>query len=124
MNNKIEEVKCDFEIVEMDDLEGFTLNKKEQGVKITMYNKDLIERIIDNNFNKKYRSLLYLVMELDSDDTTESDTELARLKIDDLRRMLITKYFKYISRDLLEKYLNMLILLEEKIPIVSKNRGR
>ena len=119
---KLEEVSCNFEIVEMPNLEGITLNKN--NAKITIYDKEIIEKVIDENFNKKYRTLLYLIMSLnDSEDTTETDTELAFLKIDDLKNHLL-KYYKFISKDLLNKYLSMLMILGEKIPYVEKNRGR
>lgn len=121
---KLEKVNCDLEIVELDDQDGLVLNKKNNDLKITVYDNDLIIKIIDHNFNKKYRSLLYMIMSLDSTDTTESDTELALLKIDDLRNLLIKKYFKFLSNGIIDKYLNMLLLLEEKIPIINKDRGR
>lgn len=121
---KLEKINCDLEIVELDDQDGLVLNKKNNDLKITVYDNDLIIKIIDHNFNKKYRSLLYMIMSLDSTDTTESDTELALLKIDDLRNLLIKKYFKFLSNGIIDKYLNMLFLLEEKIPIINKDRGR
>lgn len=121
---KLEQVKCDLEIVSLDEQNGLTLNKKSKDIKVTIYDKDLITKIIDDNFNKKYRSLLYLVMNLNDEDTTESDTNLALLKIDDLKKLIINKYINFLSKGLLDKYLNMLMLLEEKVPIVIKNRGR
>lgn len=121
---KLEQVKCDFEIIEDHNQNGLILNKKNNNIKITIYDQSLIEKIIDDNFNKKYRALLYMIMSLNSEDTTESDTELALIKIDDLRKILLSKYFNLISKELLDKYLNMLLLLEQKVPIITNNRGR
>ncbi len=121
---KLEQVKCDFEIIEDHDQNGLTLSKKNNNIKITIYDQSLIEKIIDDNFNKKYRALLYMIMSLNNEDTTESDTELALIKIDDLRNILLSKYFNLISKELLDKYLNMLLLLDQKVPVITNNRGR
>ena len=123
--NKIEEVKCHFEIVSLDSEEGFVLHKRKDNLKITIYDKEQAAKIIDHNFNKKYRELLYIIMELNnSEDTTDSDTTLALMKIDDLRTILLNKYYMFLSKGMIEKYMNMLLLLEEKVPIIEKNRGR
>ncbi len=122
---KFEEIKCDLEIVEFDDNNGLTLNKKNDNIKVTIYDQEIIENIIETNFNKKYRSLLYLVMNLkNEDDVNPSDCELALVKINDLRTLLLVKYFGFISKELLDKYLNMLMLLEQKVPFINKERGR
>ena len=122
---KFEEIKCDLEIVEFDDNNGLTLNKKNDNIKVTIYDQEIIENIIETNFNKKYRSLLYLVMNLkNEDDVNPSDCELALVKINDLRTLLLVKYFGFISKELLDKYLNMLMLLEQKVPFMNKERGR
>ncbi len=122
---KLEDVKCDFKIVDMEEGEGLTLNKKSQDLKVTIYDENEIIKLIEDNFNKKYRSLLYIIMSLnESEDTTESDTTLAFLKIEDLKNKLLNKYFKFLNPQLLDKYLNMLMFLETKIPIIENHRGR
>jgi len=60
----------------------------------------------------------------EDDDSSESDTELALLKIENLKNLIISKYSKYLSKNLLNKYLKMLILLEEKLYVPKKGRGR
>lgn len=121
--NSLSKLKCDLEIVELKEEKLFTINNKNE--KITLYNKEMLEKIIDKNFNKKYRELLYLIMTITEDDeSTESDAELALLKIDELRKYLINHYGKNISRILLNKYLKMLMLLEQKLNVPRKRRGR
>ena len=121
--NSLSKLKCDLEIVELKEEKLFTINNKNE--KITLYNKEMLEKIIDKNFNKKYRELLYLIMTITEDDeSTESDAELALLKIDELRKYLINHYGKNISRNLLNKYLKMLMLLEQKLNVPRKRRGR
>ena len=121
--NSLSKLKCDLEIVELKEEKLFTINNKNE--KITLYNKEMLEKIIDKNFNKKYRELLYLIMTITEDDeSTESDAELALLKIDELRKYLINHYGKNKNRNLLNKYLKMLMLLEQKLNVPRKRRGR
>lgn len=121
--NSLSKLKCDLEIVELKEEKLFTINNKNE--KITLYNKEMLEKIIDKNFNKKYRELLYLIMSITEDDeSTESDAELALLKIEDLKKYLINHYSNHISRNLLNKYLKMLMLLEQKLNVPRKRRGR
>lgn len=123
MTNKIKKVYKEFEIVENDEKSLFTLNTK--GNKIKIYDEDILENVIDNRFNKKYRELLYLVMSINEDeDSTESDEELALIKIEDFKTSIIEKYFKYISKGKLNKYMQMLIMLEEKINRRERGKGR
>ena len=116
---KIEKVKYDYLVKEIDNLDGFTLNKKKEKIKITMYNEKEIQKTIDYNFNKKYRELLYIIMSLNEEDTTDTDTELVLLKINDLKNMLLKKYGPFLKPEILQKYLNMVGLLEEKMSLVS-----
>lgn len=119
----IEKIKCDFEIVEMDNLEGFAIKNRKQNEVITIYDEELIQDAIAKNFNKKYRELLYLVMDVnESDDATETDTELVLMKIDDLRKKILN--MKFLSKEQLNKYLKMLLLLNEKIRVPEIGRGR
>ena len=47
-----------------------------------------------------------------------------RNQIDELKNTLINKYSKHINRELLNKYLKMLLLLEDKLVIPERSRGR
>lgn len=123
MNSKINKVNCDFDIEEKLEKPIVTINKK--GGKILFYDQNELDSYIENDFNKKYRKLLYLIMSVTEDEeSTDSDIELLYLKIDKLKELLILKYFKYINQHTLNKYLKMLMLLEEKLNVPRKQRGR
>ena len=111
----IEKVNCNLDIIELEDKEGITLNSHKHNVKITILDDDKIENVIADKFNKKYRSLLYLIMSLNSDDTTDSDAFLALDKINNLENILKNKYAKFLNPNLLQRYFNMLVLLKDKI---------
>lgn len=116
-------IKNEFEIVEIEEEKLFSINKKNE--KIIIYNKDILEKIIDENFNKKYRELLYLTMTITEDeDSNESDCELALLKIENLRNYILSHYSKFLNKSLLNKYLKMLLILEQKLNVPRKRRGR
>lgn len=109
----------EFEILEMNEEVIYSINKKNE--KIGIYNNELLESIIDKIFNKKYKELLYLCMSISEDeDSTESDTELALLKIESLKNYIFEHYSKYINKNLLNKYLKMLLILESKLNIPRK----
>jgi len=120
---KIKKVNIDFEVVEFDDKKTFIIEKDEKKVKI--YDERLIEEIISNKFNERYKRLLYIIMDINnSDDTSDTDTDLVRCQIDELRNLLMNKYKNHLSKELLNKYLKMLLILESKIVVPEKSRGR
>jgi len=124
MKSSITKVNSDFTIVDRKNKAKFKISKSDDET-IFLYNEEIIEKVIEENINKKYRNLLYLTMNItEDDDSSESDTELALLKIENLKNLIISKYSKYLSKNLLNKYLKMLILLEEKLYVPKKGRGR
>jgi len=123
MMNSIKKVATEFEIVEFDEKKLFSIKKDEE--KISLYDSNLVENVIDRKFNDTYKRLLYIVMDINnSEDSEESDAYIVRDQIDELRNSLINKYEKYLSRDILNKYLKMLLILESKIVVPEKHRGR
>lgn len=124
MKNSLKKINSEFIVLEKENQSKFTITKSEEE-KIIIYDEEIIENVINNRFNQKYRKLLCLIMDVnESEDSTESDVELALIKIEELKNLLLSKYYKYINRDLLNKYLKMLILLEEKLYIPKRGRGR
>lgn len=120
--SNIKKVRNEFEILELEDKELFSIKNKEEIIKV--YDQELLEKIIDNTFNKKYRKLLYLIMSVNEDeDSTDTDAELALLKIEDLKKYIMLHYSELISKRLLNKYLKMLMILENKIEF-NKKRGK
>lgn len=122
MKSSIKKVKSEFEVVEKEE-KKFTLNMNESE-KIIIYNDDLLEKVIDNKFNKKYRKLLYLVMEVAENGDSEDEINIALLKIEELKNILLNKYYRYINKDILNKYLKMIMLLEQKLTVPKRRRGR
>lgn len=124
MKNSLKKINCEFTIVEKEKNKKFII-KKNENEKISIVDEELIENIIDREFTKKYRKLLYIVMDISgNEDSTESDAELCLIKIEELKNIILNKYYKYISRELLNKYLKMMMLLEEKLRIPDRRRGR
>ena len=123
---KIREVKNDFKIIELNEENGFKIQR--DNLKITIYDKEIINDLINKNLQKKYGHLLYLIASLndnsDTSNTTDSDVFLVRNKIDELRNIILTKYAKYLPKNTINKYLKTLILLEEKIIVPKKAKSR
>ena len=123
MKNSLKKINSEFEIIEFEDKKTFTIKKLEE--KITFYDERLIEEVISKKFNDKYKQLLYIIMDIvSSDDATETDADLVREQINDLRNSFVNKYAKYLSSDLLNKYLKMLLILDSKLVMPKKSRGR
>ena len=121
--NSFKKVSSEFEIIEFDNKKSFSIKNKEE--KITIYDDGLATELIDKKFNTEYKKLLYIIMDINnSDDSTESDGLLVRDKIIELKNVIINKYSKYISKELLNKYIKMIMILEEKLVIPEKSRGR
>ncbi len=121
----IEKVHKDFEIVEIAENNGLKINNKKASETITIYDSELINAAIAKNFNKMYREILYLIMDInESDDSTESDALLALLKIDNVRKILLNTYQKFLPPNLLRRYLNMLDMLGNKIFIPNHSKSR
>lgn len=120
---KIKEVKNDFKIIELEEENGFKIQR--DNLKITIYDAEIINDLINKNLQKKYEHLLYLVASLnDGSDTTDSDVFLVRNKIAELRNIILTKYSKYLPKNTINKYIKTLILLEEKIIVPKKAKSR
>ena len=120
--SSIKKVKNEFDVLEFNDEELFSLSGKEED--IIVYDRELLEKIINASFNDKYKKLVYLVTSINEDeDSTETDAELALQKIESLRRYILTHYSSLISEKLLNKYFKMLLLLQEKINL-NKKRGK
>lgn len=123
MKNNFKKINKEFEIIELDDNKTFTISKKDE--KIIVHDAKIIENVIEKKFNEKYKRLLYIIMNITtSEDSEESDAEIVRNNIEELRILLLNKYSNFIKKELLNKYLKMLVLLEEKIVIPEKSRGR
>lgn len=121
--NKIKKVSTKFEILEFLDQKVFSFKKEKH--KITIYDKKLAEDLINTKFMDQYKKILYIIMDINSsEDATETDGELARNKIEELRSILINRYQKHIGKEILNKYIKMLLILEEKLVIPQRGKSR
>lgn len=120
---KLKKNNNNFEIIENNEKEVLTIENNKN--KISIYDKKLTEEIISNKFNEKYRRLLYIITDINSsEDTTDTDECLVREQIDELKNNFLLKYKKHISKELLNKYLKMLLILETKIVVKEKGKSR
>lgn len=123
MTNKLQKVCNEFTVKEKEDNILFTITKKEE--KVLIYDEELVNNLFDEKFNIKYKEILYLIMNINEEDDNSSDiAELALVKIDDLKNLVFNKYLKYLSKDKINRYLKKINLLEEKVIIPTKRRGR
>lgn len=125
MNKVLENVNCNLEIVDYQEIEGLTISKENKEEKITIFDKNLINKIINQKINKKYQELLNIIVDInDSEDATTTDGELVLIKIDSLKEKILKEYGKYLTKEALNKYLQMFESLENKLEIPKNKRGR
>jgi hypothetical protein len=121
--NSIKKTKNTFIVESMDEDKIYSFNVA--GGKLDIYDQDLVEKYFDKKFNKQYKEVLYNIMIINEDDgANESDGELVRNKIDEIKNTIINKYYKYIGKDRTNRYLKMLLLLEGKINVRERGKGR
>lgn len=121
--NELKKVSTNFEIVEFNDKKAFGIIKDNK--KISIYDKELTEELIDKKFMNEYKKILYIIMDInESEDANETDVFLVRDRLEELKNLLVSKYSKYIKKELLNKYLKMLLILEGKLVIPERSRGR
>ena len=125
MNKVLENVNCNLEIVDYQEIEGLTISKENKEEKITIFDKNLINKIINQKINKKYQELLNIIIDInDSEDATTTDGELVLIKIDSLKEKILKEYGKYLTKEALNKYLQMFESLGNKLEIPRNRRGR
>ena len=125
MNIVLENVNCNLEIVDYQEIEGLTISKENKEEKITIFDKNLINKIINQKINKKYQELLNIIIDInDSEDATTTDGELVLIKIDSLKEKILKEYGKYLTKEALNKYLQMFESLGNKLEIPRNRRGR
>lgn len=120
---KLKKNNNSFEIIEDGEKEVLTIKNGKKVISI--YDKNLTEKIISYKFNKNYRRLLYIISDINSsNDANDTDEFLVREQIEELKTNFLLKYKKHISKELLNKYLKMLLLLEDKIVVKEKSKSR
>jgi hypothetical protein len=79
--------------VKLDLKDGFTFSpKNDSETIITIYDDELLNNCIDHKFNNKYKKLLAIIINiLQSDDSTESDFEIALGEVEKAKKYSFKK---------------------------------
>lgn len=90
---------------------------------ITIYNSVLIENILTKKIDNTLSKIINMYELLDEDDS--DGVEVLRAKIETLRSLLLSSYYKYISKKKLKSYLLKLDSIDNKVKEkFSKTRHR
>jgi len=112
----------EFKVVKFEEEQGFVIKKNKE--KIIVYEEDVIDKLISDKFNHDYKEILYMILNYNnSDDVDSSDEEILRIKIEELRVVLLKEYRKFLDKAVFNKYLKMLLILESKIDIKARIKG-
>lgn len=112
----------EFKVVKFEEEQGFVIKKNKE--KIIVYEEDVIDKLISDKFNHDYKEILYMILNYNnSDDVDSSDEEILRIKIEELRVVLLKEYRKFLDKTVFNKYLKMLLILESKIDIKVRIKG-
>ena len=93
---------------------SFTPKKTYKWVKkVTILDTDMLSKIWENKINKKYEMLLKLIYRMvSSDDTASGDVLVAYTEIDRIKKYLMSLREKGLNKEIVEKYLKKLYILE------------
>ena len=117
----IKEINSEFEVLVHDEKAKYSINKNK--LKIDFYDEELILQVILKKINKKYHEILRM---LANEDDSDEFLELVLLKIDDLKRLIMDKYYSYLGKKTISHYLKMLAILEDRAKsfVKKSSRGR
>ena len=93
---------------------SFTPKKTYKWVKkITILDTEMLSEVWENKINKEYDKLLKLIYSLISEeDTTSGDVLIAYTEIDRIKKYLMSLREKGLKKEIIEKYLKKLYILE------------
>lgn len=93
---------------------SFTPKKTYKWVKkVTILDTEMLRMVWENKINKEYEKLLKLIYSLISEeDTTSGDVLIAYTEIDRIKKYLVSLKEKGLKKEIIEKYLKMLYILE------------
>lgn len=86
--------------------------------KLVIINPILIEKIVTQKFNQTFRKLaFYILMVINDDEATGTDTIFALGEIEKTRGILLNKYQKFLNSEIEKEYLDKLRYLENQVRI-------
>ena len=93
---------------------SFTPKKTYKWVKkITILDTEMLSEVWENKINKEYDKLLKLIYSLISEEyTTSGDVLIAYTEIDRIKKYLMSLREKGLKKEIIEKYLKKLYILE------------
>ncbi len=93
---------------------SFTPKKTYKWVKkITILDTEMLSEVWENKINKEYDKLLKLIYSLIlEEDTTSGDVLIAYTEIDRIKKYLMSLREKGLKKEIIEKYLKKLYILE------------
>lgn len=93
---------------------SFTPKKTYKWVKkVTILDTEMLSKVWENKINKEYDKLLKLIYSLISEeDTTSGDVLIAYTEIDRIKKYLMSLREKGLKKEIIEKYLKKLYILE------------
>lgn len=81
--------------------------------KVTILDTEMLSKVWENKINKEYEKLLKLIYSLISEeDTTSGDVLIAYTEIDRIKKYLVSLKEKGLKKEIIEKYLKKLYILE------------
>lgn len=85
--------------------------------KITIYNPKMINNILTTKIDKSFRKLTAITVDIlqSDDDSTAADGVMALNEVAKLRGIILNKYQKFLDKDIEEKYLKRLRILENEL---------
>ena len=100
---------------------SFTPKKTYKWVKkITILDTEMLSEVWENKINKEYDKLLKLIYSLISEeDTTSGDVLIAYTEIDRIKKYLMSLREKGLKKEIIEKYLKKLYILELELKKVN-----
>ncbi len=84
--------------------------------KVTILDKDLLNKVWENKISREYEKLLRLIYALvASDDTTSGDVLEAYTELERIKDYLLSLAKKGLTKGIIEKYLKKLLILEHEL---------
>lgn len=113
-------------IISYEEKEGYSFSPKGEGYKnvkkITITDGALNEKILLKKIEKEYQRILKILYSIaSSEDSTTTDVLMAFSEIKRLEDIIIYKYKKLLKREIIEKYLKKLKILEIELNKLSYN---
>ena len=93
--------------------------------KITILDPNMLNTLWEHKIDKEYSKLLKLIYSLVSnDDTTSTDVLIAYTEIERIKEYLLTLKNKGLKKELLDKYLKKLYILDKDLHFFNKKEVR